>query len=70
MSIQYSDTVRNAELDAIETAISTAPTLTIRSGAAPADSGATNCPLVSIEIKRPSTESVNSLNLLVSLVIL
>ena len=36
-------------------------------GAAP---GATNCPLVSIEIKRPSTERVNNLNLLVSLVIM
>ena len=36
MTLQYSTTVRNAKLDAIETAISTSPILTIRTGAAPA----------------------------------
>lgn len=37
MAFQYSTTVRNAILDQIETTISTAPTLEIRSGAKPAD---------------------------------
>ena len=37
MSIQYSTTVRNAQLDALETAIGTAAVLKIRTGAAPAD---------------------------------
>jgi hypothetical protein len=36
MSIQLSATVRNARLDAIETAIGTSPILKIRTGAAPA----------------------------------
>lgn len=36
MAFQFSTTVRNAWLDQIETTISTAPTLEIRSGAAPA----------------------------------
>lgn len=37
MAIQFSAAVRNAELDAIETQISTAAVLKIRSGSAPAD---------------------------------
>lgn len=36
MTVQFSTTVRNAMLDVIETSIGTAPTLEIRSGAAPA----------------------------------
>jgi len=36
MSIQYSTTVRNAQLDALETAISTAPILRIYNGVMPA----------------------------------
>lgn len=36
MTIQFSTTVRNARLDAIETAIGTAPILEIRTGAPPA----------------------------------
>lgn len=36
MAYQFSTTARNASLDAIETAIGTAPTLELRSGAAPA----------------------------------
>lgn len=53
MAIQFSVTVRNARLDAIETAVGTSAVLTIRSGAAPAtcataDSGTVlatiNCP--------------------------
>ncbi len=36
MALQFSDTVRNGMLDNIESTISTAPTLEIRSGSAPA----------------------------------
>ena len=42
MTIQYSTDVRNAELDAIESTISTTPTLTIFSGAAPANCATAN----------------------------
>ena len=36
ISLQYSTTVRNAKLDAVETTIGTAPILRIRTGAVPA----------------------------------
>jgi hypothetical protein len=36
MAFQFSTAARNAALDAIETAVGTAPTLTIRTGSAPA----------------------------------
>lgn len=39
MALQYSTTVRNAKLDAVETAIGTSAVLKIRTGAAPADCG-------------------------------
>jgi hypothetical protein len=39
MAIQLSTTVRNARLDAIETAIGTSAVLKVRTGAAPADCG-------------------------------
>ena len=42
MAIQLSTTVRNARLDTIESTIGTAPILTIRSGAAPANCAAAN----------------------------
>ena len=40
MTVQHSDTVRNARLDAIETTIGTAPYLDIRTGAQPANCAA------------------------------
>lgn len=40
MTVQWSTTVRNALLDAIETAIGTSPTLELRTGAAPANPAA------------------------------
>ena len=40
MALQFSDTVRNARLDAIETAIGVSAILEIRSGAAPANCAA------------------------------
>ena len=54
MAIQYSETVRNAELDAIETAISTSPTLTIRTGAAPTDCATANSGTVLATMTLPS----------------
>ena len=40
MALQYSVTVRNAQLDAVETAVGTAPLLRIYSGSAPANCAA------------------------------
>lgn len=40
MALQYSVTVRNAQLDAVETTVGTAPLLRIYSGAAPANCAA------------------------------
>lgn len=40
MSLQYSTTVKNARLDAVETAIGTSPILKIRTGAPPANCAA------------------------------
>lgn len=42
MTMQYSTTVRNAKLDAVETAISTTPVLKFFSGAQPANCAAAN----------------------------
>lgn len=39
MALQLSETVRNARLDAIETAVGASAVLKIRTGAAPADTG-------------------------------
>lgn len=54
MSIQLSTTVRNARLDQIETTIGTAPILTIRTGAAPANCGTANSGTVLATITLPS----------------
>ena len=54
MAIQYSTTVRNAELDAIETAVSTTPTLTIVSGAAPATCATANSGTILVTMTLPS----------------
>ena len=54
MAVQLSVTVRNARLDAIETAIGTAPILTIRTGAAPANCAAANSGTVLATITCPS----------------
>lgn len=42
MALQYSDTVRNAKLDAVETAISTSPFLFLFSGSPPANVATAN----------------------------
>jgi hypothetical protein len=54
MAVQLSTTVRNARLDAIETTVGTAPVLTIRSGAAPANCAAANSGTVLATITLPS----------------
>lgn len=54
MGLQYSTTVRNAKLDAVETAIGTAPTLEIRTGAPPANCAAADSGTVLATITCPS----------------
>lgn len=52
--MQYSTTVNNARLDAVETAISTAPTLKLYSGAAPANCAAADTGTVLVSMTLPS----------------
>jgi hypothetical protein len=54
MAFQFSTAARNAALDAIETAAGTAPTLTIRTGAAPADCAAADSGTVLATMTLPS----------------
>ncbi len=54
MTIQLSTTVRNARLDAIETTISTGPTLEIRTGAQPANCAAADSGTVLATFTLPS----------------
>lgn len=54
MAFQFSTTARNAALDAIETAIGTAPTLELRSGAAPANCAAADAGTVLASLALPS----------------
>lgn len=54
MTVQYSVAARNAILDAWETAIGTAPTLEIRSGAQPADCSAADSGTLLASITLPS----------------
>ena len=54
MAFQFSTTARNASLDAIETAIGTAPTLEIRSGSVPANCAAADSGTVLATMTLPS----------------
>lgn len=54
MAIQHSVAVRNARLDAFETAIGTAPIMRIRSGAPPANCGAADAGTVLATLTLPS----------------
>lgn len=54
MTLQYSVTVRNAQLDAIETAIGTSAVLKIRTGAAPANVAAADSGTVLATLNLPS----------------
>lgn len=54
MTLQYSDTLRNNQLDAIETTLGTAPVLEIRTGAPPANVAAANSGTVLATLTLPS----------------
>lgn len=54
MSLQYSTTVRNAKLDAVETAIGTSAILKIRTGAQPANCAAADSGTVLATLNLPS----------------
>lgn len=54
MSIQFSTSVRNARLDAIETTISTSAIMKLRTGAAPADCGTADSGTVLATLSLPS----------------
>jgi hypothetical protein len=54
MALQYSTTLRNAQLDAIETTIGTSAVLKIRSGAAPANCAAADAGTVLATLTLPS----------------
>lgn len=54
MSFQFSAAVRNAALDAIETAIGTTPTLELRSGAVPANCAAADSGTLLASMALPS----------------
>lgn len=54
MALQYSVTVRNAQLDAFETAIGTSAVIKIRTGAAPANCAAADSGTVLATINLPS----------------
>lgn len=54
MALQYSVTVRNAQLDTVESTIGTTPILRIRTGAAPADCATADSGTVLAEMTLPS----------------
>lgn len=54
MTLQYSTAVRNAKLDAVETAIGTSAVLKIRTGTAPANCGAADSGTVLATLNLPS----------------
>lgn len=54
MAIQFSTSVRNARLNAIETAIGTSAVLKLRTGAAPADCGTADSGTVVATLNLPS----------------
>lgn len=60
MAVQLSVTARNARLDSIETTIGTAPILTIRTGAQPANCAAANSGTVLATMTLPSDWLANA----------
>jgi hypothetical protein len=54
MALQYSDTVRNAQLDAFETAIGTSAVLKIRTGSVPANCATADSGTVLATLNLPS----------------
>lgn len=60
MAFQFSDAVRNAALDAMETAIGASPVLRIRSGAAPANCAAARSGTVLATMNLPADWMANA----------
>lgn len=60
MSLQFSTSVRNAELDAIETTIGTSAILKIRTGAAPANCATADSGTVVATVNLPSDWMANA----------
>lgn len=60
MPFQFSDTVRNAALDAMETAIGASPTLRIRAGAPPANAAAARAGTVLATMVLPADFMANA----------
>lgn len=54
MGLQFSTSVRNAQLDAIETTVGTSPILEIRSGSAPANAAASDTGTLLASMTLPS----------------
>jgi hypothetical protein len=54
MAIQYSTTMRNDKLDAVETTTGTSPILTISTGAPPADCSTANSGTILVTMNLPS----------------
>ena len=54
MAFQFSDAARNAALDAIETAVGASPTMTLRTGAAPANCAAADSGTVLATLTLPA----------------
>ena len=54
MALQYSPTVRDAKLDVVESTITTAPTLAMFTGAAPANTGEANSGTLIASMALPS----------------
>jgi hypothetical protein len=54
MALQYSDPIRNGQLDQVESVTGTAPLLTIRTGAPPANCAAANAGTVLATINLPT----------------
>lgn len=60
MALQYSTAVRNAKLDAVETAVGTAAVLKIRTGAPPANVGTADSGTVLATLSLPSDWMANA----------
>lgn len=60
MSLQYSVTVRNAKLDAVESTIGTSAILKIRTGSAPANCGTADSGTVLATVNLPSDWMANA----------
>lgn len=60
MALQYSTAIRNAQLDAVESTVGTAPTLEIRTGAPPTNCAAADSGTLLVSITLPSDWMANA----------